>query len=631
MRTPSFLPLVTLAGVAGILTGTAQQYLTPNTGAVAGGTVNGLTVTNRGLVGVGRMSGELFDSFHETMGASSSLAISGWSYDGHGSYTGTLNVLPDRGFGDGAYNYAARLHKVDFTFTPYTGTAAAPDQNQLQMTYASTTKFTYDDNGVTKFTSGLNPTGTGTLFGQTVGTVVAASGEGGPVSPLLAIDAEAIYLFPDGSGYMSDEYGTYITRFDANKKITGITQLPAAAQPHIAGALNFTAAVAPADGRRNNQGLEGMSVTPDGTRLFALLQSATIQDTDGAKQQTRNNARLYIFDISTPEKKDSPVLIAEHVVQLPVYKLNGNGAAADTTAAQSEILAVGPHQFLMLPRDGNGLGKKTLDPIVFKSVSLVDFSKASNILGQHDGVAEKIATAGVLDPAIVPALTQEVVNIVSVPDLTKFGINTNVAAPDKDTFQEKWEALSLVPDLATDDPNDYFLFVGNDNDFQSSNVSMLQADGTLTLPKTIDARDRLITNDATYLIFSVSLSEAATTYESFSATIADTALRGKDADPDGDGFSNLQEFLLGTSPVIANGSLLRTAAVEGGLKVSWQQRTAGGTYTLTQSTGLDTWTPVTQTPETAADQTGVTTGYKWMEVTVPVTGDKQFFRIEAAE
>lgn len=498
MNSLPLLPLLAFAGLA------SAQYLTPNTVDATGGTLNGVTFTNLGLVGAGKLSGELFDSFGETMGAASGLSISGWSYDGSGTFSGVFNVLPDRGYGDGAYNYAARLHALDFTFTPYTGSTPVA-QDQISLTYGSTTKFTYQDAGVTKYTTGLNPTGVGSLFGQSVGTVTAANGPGGAQTSLLGLDAEAVHLFADGSGYVSDEYGTYIARFDASKQITGITQLPAAAQPHTGGSLNFNGAVTPTDGRRNNQGLEGMSVSPDGTRLFALLQSATVQDTNGSQQQTRNNARLFVYDISTPAAKESPVLLSEHVVQLPTYDLNGNGSGLDTTAAQSEIVAISNTQFLMLTRDGNGLGKKTTDPIVFKSVQLVDFSGATNIVGAYDAQGAKIATGGVLDPAITPASALEVINLISPDDLARFGFNVNTAAPNAATIQEKWESMALVPDLSTADPNDYFLFVANDNDFQSSNVAMLQADGTMTAPGTIDARDRLLTNDATFLAYRVSI------------------------------------------------------------------------------------------------------------------------------
>lgn len=481
--------------------GTSPVYLTPNTSDPLGASLGGVRVVNEGLVGVGRLSGENVDKFGETQGAASGLFITDWAYAG-GKFSGTFNVLPDRGYGDGTSNYAARLHKVDFTFAPYYG-AGPVAQDQVKPVYADSTKFTYQDGGKMKFTTGLNPSGTSTLFGQTVGTVTAANGEGGAQESLLSMDAEAVHLFEDGSGFMSDEYGTYIARFNKDKEITGITQLPGAAQPfRPAGTPNFDSLAAPTTGRRNNQGLEGMAVTPDGTRLFALLQSATVQDTNGSQQQTRNHARLFVYDIAGANR-EHPVIVGEYVVKLPQIDLNSDGSGADGTAAQSEIVALGGTSFLMLPRDGNGLGKGTAVPILFKSVQLVDFASATNILGQYDGVGQQISPAGVLRPEIQAAATGEVINMLQPDDLAKFGLNTTIPA-NANTLNEKIEGMALVPDLSTPATNDFFLFVANDNDFQSSNVKMVDAAGNLASRG--DGRlNAGITNDAMFYIWRLSI------------------------------------------------------------------------------------------------------------------------------
>ncbi|MCW1924280.1 lamin tail domain-containing protein [Luteolibacter arcticus] len=487
-------------------------YLTPNTSDPVGASLGGVRVVNEGLVGVGRLSGENVDVFGETQGAASGLFITGWAYNA-GQFTGKFQVLPDRGYGDGSSNYAARIHEVDFTFTPYYGTTATA-QGQVQPVYNNvSTKFTYvdvEDGSKTKFTTGLNPDNvgptigarTGTLFGQTVGLATAANGLGGNQESLLSFDAEAVHLFPDGSGFVSDEYGTYIARFDATKKITGLTQLPGAAQPHKTGAPNFNSLGAPDNGRRNNQGIEGMSVTPDGTRLFALLQSATVQDTNGGAQQTRNHARLFVYDI-VGAKRENPELVGEYIVRLPQIDLNSDGSALDGTAAQSEIVALGPNSFLMLPRDGNGLGKLNSPPILFKSVQLVDFASATNIRGLFDGVGQAVSPAGVLDSSVTAAATAEVINMLQPDDLAKFGLNTTIPA-NSNTLNEKIEGMALAPDLSTEQPNDFFLFVANDNDFQSSDVKMLNAAGVIQ-----DRGDgRLtpgVTNDAMYYVWRLTI------------------------------------------------------------------------------------------------------------------------------
>jgi len=495
----AFLPIVLLAGVAN------GQFLTPNIGSDGGGFLNGTTFINNGLVGAGRLSAGTLDSFGETLGAASGLSISNWAWNGS-NFSGTFNVLPDRGYNAGSFfsNYAARIHEVSFTFSPYTG-AGPVGQTQIAPTYTgTTTKLTYQDGLTTKFTTGLVPTGTSTILGQTVGTVNAANGPGGLTTNLISFDAEAIHLFNDGSGYTSDEYGTYIARFNSSKQITGITQLPASARPTDAlpgAAANFGASNTL--GRNANQGLEGLSVSPDGNKLFVLMQSALVQDQ--TSNPTRTNTRLYVYDISTPALKDAPSIIGEYVVQLPTLDRDGTGGAADRTAAQSEIVMLSDTQFLMLPRDGNGLGSGDARPAVFKVVSLVDIAGATNILGTYDATGNQISPSGTLVGGIIPAARTEVVNLLFTADLTKFGYNTNNAAKNINTLSEKWEGMSLVEDISTLDPFDYFLFVANDNDFQAQTVTMLDASGNLVSNPNGDPRDGGITNDAQFLAYSVSI------------------------------------------------------------------------------------------------------------------------------
>jgi hypothetical protein len=499
-----------LAGKEPPPVGVSPTYVVANTSSpfAVGALLGGVRVVNEGLVGVGRLSGESVDKFGETQGASSGVCITNWAW--HGShFSGKFNVLPDRGYGDGSSNYSARLHEVSFTFVPYYGAGPVP-QNQVSMTYLDSTKFTYLDGTTVKFTTGLNPSGTSLLFsGQTVGTVTAANGQGGTPETLLCFDAEAVHLFDDGSGFVSDEYGPNIARFNPAKQITGITQLPYAARPHRpATTLNFDSVTAPTNGRRNNQGLEGLSVTPDGNWLFAMLQSATVQDTNGAQQQTRNHARLFVYDIAGA-KREAPVLVGEYVVKLPQIDLNSDGSGVDGTAAQSEIVALGQSSFLMLPRDGIGLGKGSMIPITFKSVQLVDFASATNILGQYDGVGQQISPSGILRPEIKAAATAEIINMLKPADLEKFGLNlnpNNLLAADSNTLNEKLEGMALVPDLSTPEVDDFFLFIGNDNDFQCSNVKMLDAGGHLVSRG--DGRlNAGVTNDAMFYVWRITIDD----------------------------------------------------------------------------------------------------------------------------
>src|ERR1700744_4272808 len=104
------------------------------------------------------------------------------------------------------------------------------------------------------------------------------------------------------------------------------TQPPAALLPMRKGKLNFASnnpgpgetAPDPKDpetGRQNNQGMEGMSMTPDGKYLITVLQSATEQD-GGDKSPPRQNTRAMVYDASDLAHLK---LVHEYVVPLPVF------------------------------------------------------------------------------------------------------------------------------------------------------------------------------------------------------------------------------------------------------------------------------------------------------------------------
>ena len=120
--------------------------------------MGGTTFTNHGMVGVGRISASTIDSFGETFGSVSSLQVTNWNGNGDNGFTGTFNILPDRGYNNnnaGGFfsNYAARIQTVNFAFTPYYGAAniggvdlssKIAAQNQVTFTSAiAGQKFTY--------------------------------------------------------------------------------------------------------------------------------------------------------------------------------------------------------------------------------------------------------------------------------------------------------------------------------------------------------------------------------------------------------------------------------------------------------------------------------------------------------
>jgi len=463
----------------------------PNTGMWPSNTVtlNGTSFTNLGLQGVGRIAASMTDPVTgESVGSISSMQVTNFVNNGDGTFSGVFNFLPDRGYNSGTTysNFAARINQFSFNFTPYTSAANTTAQNQITTSFLGSTRFTYDNDGnaatAPVYTTGLLATGSTTLNGISVPAAAGASTlSDGTVTNRLSLDSEALVLLADGSGYIGDEYGANIYHFNSSKQIDGVLGVPSALVPRDSNG-NVTYSTTPSTGRRDNQGFEGVSVY--GNKLFALEQSATIQDS-GSGNQGRYNARLVVYDLSGSSTPGSPT--AQYVIQLPRVDDTGstsNGTSVDKTAAQSEIVAINDHQLLVLSREGNGRGANDASA-VFKSVLLVDLNGATNINGLYDNQGAAVSPGGVLNPSITPISWTEALNMLgkvtssSQIELAKFGLNLGANNGDINTLSEKWEALGLVSANDPNAPNDYFLFIGNDNDFLTSNIKMYDANGTL--------------------------------------------------------------------------------------------------------------------------------------------------------
>ncbi len=507
---------LTLFRVPALYTSAIRDVVEPNKGTwpATGVALGNTKFINLGLQGVGRVPANSIDSATgESLGSISDMQITGFTKNGDGSYSGTMQTLPDRGYNSGTIfsNYAARLNTFTFNFTPYTSAATTTAQNQIALTFAGSTRFTYDHDAnsgtASVFTSGQLADGPATtLFGTLVPVVTGTTTQSdGSVTNRLTVDAEGLILDSrpgkTGSGWVGDEYGAYIYHFNAAKELDGQLQLPAALVPHNpVGTNNFL--LEGVNGRRINQGMEGIAQSPDGTKLFALLQSATIQDS-GTGNQGRSNARLLVYNISSSDTPGDPV--AQYVIQLPRADDTGsatNGSTVNRNCAQSSIIALNDHQLLILARDGSGRGA-TGTP-VFKSILLADLTGATNIDGTYDAEGNAVAPAGVLNALITPIAWTEALNMIgkldlSVAEVEKFGLNLNAAPGDINTICEKWEALALVSANDPVYPNDFFLFIGNDNDFISGTGKYLDSAGV------IQSYDGGLENDTLVLAYRVRL------------------------------------------------------------------------------------------------------------------------------
>jgi len=421
-----------------------------------------LQFVDKGLVAVGRMPANQRDKFGETFGSGSGMSVdrSSWRRTATG-YEGDFVLLPDRGYNvEGTTNYRPRLNKLAIALTPDAGARVAPAERRqtgVKATLVDTLLLT-DAAGETL--TGLDP------------QAVRPAGAGLPALPLagnghVSLDPEAVVWLHDGGYFISDEYGPYIYRFSAAGTMLAAIRPPEAFIPMRKGVQNFSSnnpgpgapkpdPLQPDTGRQNNQGFEGMSLIPDGTHLVVVLQSATRQD-GGDAPSTRRYTRMLSYDIRDAAQ---PRLEAEYVMPLPVF----DSAGTTLVAAQSELVALSASKFLLLARDSNnGYGQKGATSR-FRTIMIVDTDGAMNIAGSAFDGLKPVAPKGVLDASVQPATLTPFIDLNDNGQLNRFGLHSG-EPNDRNNLSEKWEAMTLVSALDPAAPDDYFLFVANDNDF----------------------------------------------------------------------------------------------------------------------------------------------------------------------
>ncbi|MBO2010993.1 esterase-like activity of phytase family protein [Hymenobacter negativus] len=202
-----------------------------------------------------------------------------------------------------------------------------------------------------------NPIGQGNT-GETAldlsGQALAPSADG--------IDSEGLVLAPDGSFWISDEYGPHIAHFDA----TGRTL--ERINPFGTGTRTLPLVLAR---RRPNRGMEGLTITPDGKTLVGLMQSPMYNPSSSAISGSLV-LRVVTFDIATGATKQYAYLMEN----------------ASLTGC-SEITAITNTTFLALERDGL-YGGNPAAPAAFKRVYKFDLAGATDISDPTNAAAGKL-------------------------------------------------------------------------------------------------------------------------------------------------------------------------------------------------------------------------------------------------
>lgn len=331
------------------------------------------------------------------------------------TYSGKDNLYlatPDRGPADGATTYIDRLYTIKIALTKI-----GANQYEVKPSVISTRLMRM--NGHDYFT------GFSAAFDETGST------------ESLRFDPEGVRASRCGkTAFVSDEYGPYLYEFDlhSGKRVRSLNlpnkfliDIPF---PTPASGTNLEL-VHSAFGRQANRGMEGLAISPDGSKLYGIMQSALLQDgalNDAFSRRGINN-RIVEIDIDSGEVREF------------LYQLD------DRSYGVSEILAINDHQFLVLERDGNA-GSAAL----FKKAIKIDIAGATDIRA-----VKQLPQTGSLPAGVTPVSKTEFLNLLD----PAFGLAGA-------SFPEKIEGLAFGPNL---EDGRHLLIVTNDNDFAQAQPS----------------------------------------------------------------------------------------------------------------------------------------------------------------
>ena len=188
------------------------------------------------------------------------------------------------------------------------------------------------------------------------------------LNPDNGYDSEGLVALPDGTFWVSDEYGPYITHFDRNgKEIQRLSPWGADTGDGLGNGHNVdTANPLPLELqlRTKNKGMEGLTITPDGSTLVGMMQSALAQPDYAKGVKAANVAPVRIVTVNLRTKAMHEYL----------YLLTD---PATTGSAVSEITALSDTKFLVDERDGN---QGEPGKAAFKDLYEIDLTGATDML-----------------------------------------------------------------------------------------------------------------------------------------------------------------------------------------------------------------------------------------------------------
>ncbi|MBX7432655.1 esterase-like activity of phytase family protein [Mycobacterium sp. Y57] len=160
------------------------------------------------------------------------------------------------------------------------------------------------------------------------------------------LDSEGLVALDDGTFWVADEYGPFVIHFDANG--TELERL----SPYD-GSLPGELAM-----RDPNRGMEGLTITPDGSTLVGVMQSALATPGIDGRPREVPLTRIVTVDLDTRESRMYLLPLAD---------------PQDSKVLVSEITALSDTEFLIDERD------TALAPDGNKKIYVADISGATDV------------------------------------------------------------------------------------------------------------------------------------------------------------------------------------------------------------------------------------------------------------
>ncbi len=314
--------------------------------------------------------------------------VQGFSGVVSGPVPGTFDFILDNGFGAKA-NSADSLLRV-FALRPNfaTGQVTPVDiATDAPSSFAAANWFTTlsDPNGKAGFATVANQAN----YPNGAGNIPVASGiASGKLLTGADFDVEGIARAKNGTYYFGEEFGPFLFHTDAAGRLlaapalapnlTGVGSNPLVQSPDYP--APSAGSPLPAKGATNAQGsggFEGITISPDGTRVYTLLEKSLLGD--GAGQRRVIN----VYDTATD------TFLATSFGYRIGDPNGGNNGIDPVNNSIGDMVAINDHEILVLERDQNqGAAAR------FKRVYKIDLNAVD-----ADGYVQKTLVADLLNIA----------------------------------------------------------------------------------------------------------------------------------------------------------------------------------------------------------------------------------------